>query len=59
MVIERIEDGMVFHYSDKGMKILQLETGVIYDDARDVYPCRFSYMETEEPIDEPNEEVAQ
>lgn len=40
------------HYSDAGFKIRQIETGVLYDDAVDVLPCRYTYEETAEPIDE-------
>lgn len=40
------------HYSDVGYKIRQIETGVLYDDAVDVLPCRYTYEETDEPIDE-------
>lgn len=46
MVGERIR-----HYSDEGLKIRQIETGALYDDAVDVMPCRYTYEETDEPID--------
>lgn len=64
MIIEElIEDGRrVKHYSDQNLKILQVETGIIYDDAVDVIPCRFTYEETDQPIDpepEENEETAE
>lgn len=38
-------------YSDKGMMILQVETGVEYADAVDVIPCRYTYEETDKPIE--------
>jgi hypothetical protein len=38
------------HYSDCGKMILQVETGVIYSEAVDVYPCRYTYEETAEDI---------
>ena len=38
-------------YSDLGMKIRQVETGYVYDDAVDVSPCRYTYEETDEPIE--------
>ena len=34
------------HYSDKNKKIQQVETGFIYDEAVDLYPCKFTYIET-------------
>lgn len=48
---------LVRHYSDAGMKIHQLETGINYDDAIDVVPCRYTYEETDilvesEPIED-------
>ena len=45
------ESALIRHFSDIGMKIRQLETGVIYDDAIDVVPCRYTYEETDTPID--------
>lgn len=36
--------------SDAGMMILQNETGIKYSEAVDVYPCRYTYTETDEPI---------
>lgn len=42
------------HYSDSGFKIKQVETGVLYDEASDVVPCKYTYEETNEPI---NQEV--
>ena len=43
---------IVRHYSDTGMKIRQVETGNIYDDAADIIPCRYTYEEIDEPIEE-------
>ena len=45
-------NGRIRHYSDAGFKIRQIETGVLYDDAVDVLPCRYTYGETDEPISE-------
>ena len=51
MVIEeRISDRLVRHYSDKGLTIRQVETGYEYDEAVDVIPCRYTYVETDKPI---------
>ena len=49
MVEERIR-----HYSDAGFKIRQVETGVVYEDAVDIIPCRYTYEETDEPIEDEN-----
>jgi|LSQX01.3.fsa_nt_gb hypothetical protein len=38
-------------YSDT-YRILQIETGVIYDDATDVLACRYTYTETSILLDE-------
>lgn len=53
MIIEEIiENGeRVLHFSDIGMKIKQIETGVVYENAIDVVPCRYTYEETNEPIE--------
>ena len=45
------------HYSDAGMMIRQNETGNEYAEAVDVYPCKYTYSETETPIETPLEEV--
>lgn len=54
MIVEQlIDDGKrVRHYSDSSVKIRQKETGAVYDDAVDVMPCRYTYTETDEPIDD-------
>jgi hypothetical protein len=51
IIAELIEDGnRIHHYSDSGFRILQNETGIVYDDAVDVIPCKYTYTETDEPI---------
>lgn len=53
---EIIENGKyVKHYSDTGMLIKQLETGIKYSEAVDIIPCPYTYEETYEPIEEPEE----
>lgn len=53
MIVEEIiSETLVRHYSDKGMKIKQEETGSVYDEAVDVIPCRYTYTETDIPIDD-------
>ena len=44
------------HWSDIGNYIEQVETGIRYEDAVDVIPCRYSYIETDEPIPSPEPE---
>lgn len=48
---EILSDGRIRHYSDTGYKIRQVETDVVYADAVDVMPCRYTYVETNEPVD--------
>lgn len=38
-------------YSDSNKYILQVETNTKYDEAYDVIPCRYTYIETEEEIE--------
>lgn len=42
---------LIRHYSDKSVKLKQVETGIVYDDAIDLIPCKYTYEETEEPIE--------
>ena len=42
----------VRHYSDEGMKLRQVETGRVYEDAVDVVPCPYTYEEMDIPIDD-------
>jgi hypothetical protein len=44
-------DNRIHHYSDTGFKLLQNETGLIYDDAIDVIPCKYTYSETDELVE--------
>lgn len=39
-------------YSDSNFYIEQIETGSIYDEAYDVIPCKFTYKETDQKIEE-------
>lgn len=39
-------------YSSLSVKLRQVETGTLWNDAVDIIPCRFTYEETDEPIDE-------
>ena len=42
----------IYTYSDIGMKILQNETGIIYEDAMDTLNSGYTYTETDIPIEE-------
>lgn len=47
MIVEEIiSERFVRHYSDENMMMRQKETGILYSDAVDVRPCRYTYEET-------------
>lgn len=39
---------LIRHYSDKGVLLLQNETGLKYFDPVDIVPCPYTYAETDE-----------
>lgn len=47
-------DGLIIHYAEdeNGVKyyIIQNETGIKYESAVDVYPCRYTYSTTSEVV---------
>lgn len=43
-------------YSDEDFRIMQDQTGIIYDDAWDVLDTTYTYTETEEKIGDDGEE---
>ena len=47
---EMVED-RIRHYSDRGMMIRQVETGILYEEAVDYLPCMYTYEETDLPIE--------
>ena len=50
---EILKDGtLIRHYSDKRMKLKQVETGFVYDEAIDVIPCKYTYEETNEIVEQ-------
>lgn len=50
---ELLKDGtLIRHYSDSSMKLLQVETGMVYDEAIDIVPCKYTYEETETPVEQ-------
>jgi len=52
VIEEQVSEHCVRHYSDRLKKLRQIETGIIYDDAVDIIPCRYTYEETDESIEE-------
>lgn len=54
MIIEEIlqEENRVRRYSDLNVKIKQVETGILYEDAVDIIPRPYTYVETAQPIDD-------
>ena len=50
IVEENLSEHLVRHYSDKGMKLKQVETGVVYDEAIDLIPCQYTYEETDQRV---------
>ena len=45
------DETLIKHYSDKGVLLLQVETGLKYADPVDLVPCRYTYTETDELIE--------
>lgn len=41
--VERYD--LCFTYSNTGLKIIQTETNIIYENALDIYPSKFIYQE--------------
>lgn len=48
IVIENIDERLERRYSDSGCNLKQIETGIVYDEAIDVKPCRYTYEEVVE-----------
>lgn len=51
----------ILHYAEdengKRYYIIQVETGIEYDEAVDLYPCIYTYVITNKPIEEPKESI--
>lgn len=45
-------------FSDKGLYILQNETGIEYGEAVDIEGAPYTYTETNKPIEEADDEIA-
>lgn len=52
IIVELVDDETrERRYSDQNVMIRQIETGALYEDAVDVIPCKYTYEETDVPID--------
>lgn len=49
------DETLIKHYSDAGFMLLQVETGMKYSDPVDIIPCKYTYEETDEPIEKEEE----
>lgn len=59
MQSELVENGKrIRHYSDLDLMIRQVETGAFYEDAVDSLPCKYTYEETDIPIEKEVDENA-
>ena len=57
ILTELLNDGtLIKHYSDKGLMLLQKETGAKYSEPIDIVPCPYTYEETDEPIEHKKDE---
>lgn len=52
MIRTKMRDDRIYTYSDAGMKILQVETGIVYEDALDMPESGYTYTETDIPIED-------
>lgn len=52
IIVELVDnDTRERRYSDKNVMIRQVETGILYEDAVDVIPCKYTYEESDVPIE--------
>ena len=52
IIVEKVDnDTRERRYSDKNVMLRQVETGILYEDAVDVIPCRYTYEESDVPIE--------
>lgn len=57
MIQIKTTENRVIRHSDRNVKILQIETGIPYDNANDALPCKYTYEETNIPISTINQEI--
>ena len=55
---EKTHSNLIKHWTDdpEHKTMLQVETGAIYDEAIDIYPCHYTYEEIDKPEEESDEE---
>lgn len=48
---------LIKHWTDdpEHKILLQVETGAMYEEAIDLYPCQFTYQEVDKPVEEEEE----
>lgn len=51
IVEEKLNEQFIKYYSDRGVKLKQVETGIFYDEAIDLIPCQYTYEETAIPVE--------
>lgn len=49
IVQETYKENLIRTYSDTGMQIRQVETDILYEEAVDILPCPYTYVETDIP----------
>lgn len=56
-----VHQNLIKHYAEdengKKYKIKQIDTGVEYSEAVDIYPCKYTYIATETEAEEEDEEM--
>lgn len=45
---KKLENGLIKHYSNNGRMLRQIETGILYTEAIDIIPCKYTYEESDE-----------
>ena len=52
IIVEKVDnETRERRYSDQNVMIRQIETSALYEDAVDVIPCKYTYEETDVPIE--------
>ena len=50
MIVQEFINDLLYTHSDSNFYIIQNETGLEYEDAWDVLPCRYTYSESKKII---------